>query len=158
MARYDHLPIWAAAFNTAVAMERAVARFPRAHRYVLGADLRRVSQRICALIVRANEARDERSRVLDQLVITVEQLKLFIQLGKELRAFASFAEFENLARSAVELGRQSGGWRRQASARAEPEAASGGGRGVRNDHCAPAPPAASAVGIAATPPYPRAGR
>lgn len=89
MARYDHLPIWAAAFANAVAIEHAVARFPRSHRYVLGADLRRVSQRICALIVRANEARDERGRVLEPLTISVEQLKRVLN-----RCRAALHDFE----------------------------------------------------------------
>jgi hypothetical protein len=161
MARYDHLPIWAAALKTAVAIERAAARFPRAHRYVLGADMRRASQRVCGLVVRANAARGERARALEHLVLAVEQLKLLVQLGKEVRAFASFAEFEDIARSVVELGKQSGGWRRRQGTRQEPEAAPGSGCGARNDHCAPAPPSAGRMqsdGIGTTSSYPGAGR
>ena len=57
MARYDHLPLWHAALKTTVALERAVARFSRAHQYVLASDLRRQAQRVCALVVSANAAR-----------------------------------------------------------------------------------------------------
>ena len=32
MARYDHLPIWKAALELAVATERAAAHFPRSHK------------------------------------------------------------------------------------------------------------------------------
>ena len=68
MARYDHLPLWHAALKTAIAIERAVARFPRAHKYGLGADLRRQGQRVCALVVRANAARSERAQTVERLV------------------------------------------------------------------------------------------
>lgn len=120
MARYDHLPLWHAALKTAVAIERAVARFPRAHKYGLGADLRRQGQRVCALVVRANAARSERAQTVERLVYSVEELKLLVQLGKEIRVYATFAEFEEIARSVVDLGRQSGGWWRKV----KPEAAS----------------------------------
>lgn len=120
MARYDHLPLWHAALKTAVAIERAVARFPRAHKYGLGADLRRQGQRVCALVVRANAARSERAQTVERLVYSVEELKLLVQLGKEIRVYASFAEFEEIARSVVDLGRQSGGWWRKV----KPEATS----------------------------------
>jgi len=37
-------------------------------------------------------------------------MKLSMQLAKELHAFASFSQFEDLARKASELGREVGGW------------------------------------------------
>ena len=57
MARYDHLPIWKTAMALAVLLEEAVMRFPRYHKYAPGTDLRRQAQRICVLVIRANEAR-----------------------------------------------------------------------------------------------------
>jgi hypothetical protein len=41
MARYDHLPIWKDAVALAALLEEVVRRFPRYHKYALGADLRR---------------------------------------------------------------------------------------------------------------------
>lgn len=50
MARYEHLPIYAKAYQLALYVEQQVHGFPRFHKYALGADLRmlcrqRVAQR-----------------------------------------------------------------------------------------------------------------
>lgn len=74
MARYDHLPIWKTTMDLAVLLERVVRGFPRYHKYALGADLRRQSQRICTLIVRANEARAERERVVALAPICLDRI------------------------------------------------------------------------------------
>ena len=53
MARYQHLPIWNTAMQLAVALECAVARFPRYHKYALGAELRRSAQALLTAVMRA---------------------------------------------------------------------------------------------------------
>ena len=40
MARYEHLPIYRAAFDLAVHMEKIVRHFSRYHKYSLGTELR----------------------------------------------------------------------------------------------------------------------
>lgn len=50
-------------------------------------------------------------RWLLRLVRAIDDLKLQLQLAKELALFQHFAEFEQLAGLAVEVGKQSGGWR-----------------------------------------------
>ena len=45
MARYDHLPIYRAAFDLAVHLEQIVRHFDRYHKYTLGTDLRTGSRR-----------------------------------------------------------------------------------------------------------------
>ena len=121
MARYAHLPIWKAAIDLAVHLEKAVRRFPRYHKYSLGSDLRQCARRLCRLVTRANEARAEaRGKVLDELVLSVEDMKTLLTLAQETHAFGSFNEFATAADLAVSLGKQSGGWRR----RVRPEAPS----------------------------------
>jgi hypothetical protein len=121
-ARQANLPIWRDANRLLVEVEQAVRRFPRYHKYALGTDLRRQAMTVCRCIVRAAAAQAEaRERSLERLVLAVEDLKLSIQLAKELQAFASFAEFARLAELAVTVGKQSGGWRKSAWARARPE-------------------------------------
>ena len=46
MARYDHLPIYSAAFDLAVHMEKLVRHFSRYHKYTLGTELRDGSRHI----------------------------------------------------------------------------------------------------------------
>ncbi len=112
MARYDHLPIWKQAVSLTRILEESVRRFPRYHKYALGTDIRQQAYKVCRLIVAANAATDQRGRVLDRLVTEVDALKLLIQMGKEIRAFTNFNDFQSAAESAVALGKQCGGWRR----------------------------------------------
>ena len=113
-------PLWRDANRMLVLIEEAVRGFPRYHKYTLGGDLRRQAMRICRRIGRAWQARDEgRARQVAGLVADVDDLKLLIQLGKEVRAFRSFSEFQAAAELAVQLGRQSGGWLKRASNRPE---------------------------------------
>jgi hypothetical protein len=121
MARYAHLPIWKDAIDLAVHLEKAVQRFPRYHKYSLGSELRQCARRLCRLVTRANEARAAaRGKVLEELVLTVEDMKTLLTLAQETRAFGSFNEFAVAADLTVSLGKQSGGWRR----RVRPEAPS----------------------------------
>ena len=100
------------------------AAFRATTKYSLGQDLRQCARRLCRLITRANEARmPQRAKVLDELVLTVEDMKTLLTLAQETRAFGSFNEFAVAADLAVSLGKQSGGWRQGAARKARPEAA-----------------------------------
>jgi hypothetical protein len=96
-------------------LEIAVTRFPRAHRYTLGSDLR---SQVMEVARRAHRAWRDRSgqvgRVIE-LSDAIDDLKLRLQLGHQVRAFTSFEQFELLAREASTLGRQCGGWLKQRS-------------------------------------------
>ncbi len=110
MARTRHLPIWRTAFDLAAHLERSVARFSRAHKYALGSELRQTSRRLCRLVTRANAARaEQRAKVLDELVLAVEDMKTLLMLAQEVHAFASFHEFAGATELTVSLGRQSRG-------------------------------------------------
>ena len=91
MARYEHLPIYRAAFDLAVHLERIVKNFSRYHKYTLGSELRDGSRRVLQRIIEANEARDanDREPVLGALRREIEQLKVTARLAQESEAFAS---------------------------------------------------------------------
>jgi hypothetical protein len=61
----------------------------------------------------AHRAWRDRDATLDALSDEIDDLKLRLQLGQQVKAFVSFAQFEALARSLNDLGRQCGGWRKQ---------------------------------------------
>ncbi|MGC1547814.1 MAG: four helix bundle protein [Rhodanobacter sp.] len=106
-------PVVRSAQGIARDIELAVARFPRMHKDTFGTDLR---ARAWAVLRTANRAaRDHKQQAtwLERLVWEVDELKLSLQLGKELSAFRSFAQFEHLMRKAAEIGRQVGGWYKQ---------------------------------------------
>lgn len=56
MARYEHLPIYQAAFDLAVHIEKIVRNFSRYHKYTLGTELRDGSRRILERIIEATRA------------------------------------------------------------------------------------------------------
>ena len=117
MRHLNHLPIWRDANRLLVAIEQAVHRFPRYHKYALGTDLRRQAMGVCRLILRAADKGDDQLARVARVVDAVDDLKLQIQLGKELKAFASFTEFQAIAELAVAVGKQSGGWRKRLSSK-----------------------------------------
>jgi hypothetical protein len=102
--------IWADAMRLATEIEVAVRGFPRYHKYTLGTDLRRQAALVCRRVAQAARFPDRRVESLEALVLAVEDLKISIQLAKEVQAFASFAQFQRVVELAVLVGKQSGGW------------------------------------------------
>lgn len=103
-------PLWRDSSRLMVLIEDAVRQFPKYHKYALGADLRRQAMGVCRLILRAYSANNDRQRQIERLIIAVDDLKLLIQLGKEIKAFKSFNQFQLIAELSVSVGRQAGGW------------------------------------------------
>jgi hypothetical protein len=91
-------------------VENAVRRFPRFHKYSAGADLRFHAMQVARCVHKAWRDPNQRLARVLELCNAVDDLKISMQLGKAVRAFGSFAEFEALARLVHELGQQSGGW------------------------------------------------
>ena len=106
-------PVAKAAQSLMCDIERAVARFPRAHRYSFGADLRKRAWDMVCTVNRAFRDVQRRGEWLEELKWRVDEVKDSLRIGKELRVFASFGQFEALARSAADVGRQVGGWHQQ---------------------------------------------
>lgn len=111
MARYEHLPIYRAAFDLAVHVEKTVRHFSRYHKYSLGTELREGSRHILARIVEANTSR-ERGPVLDQLGQELEQFNVLVRLCHEAGAFASTRAYLYVAEQLVGITKQNTGWRR----------------------------------------------
>jgi len=109
MAQYEHLPIYKKAFDISVYIENCVRGFSRYHKYTLGTDLRNTSREIVRLIVRANSEHDKLA-TLQQLRDTVEELKVTMRIGKEVKAYNNFNTFKRLIEEVLSLSRQSEGW------------------------------------------------
>ena len=93
-------------------IEEAVTRFPRKHRYTFGAVLRERAWDVLSTANLAALRPERRAMLLSELRDKVDDLKLSLQLGKQMRAFVSFRQFEALYREAAKLGQQVGGWHR----------------------------------------------
>jgi len=102
-----------AAERILVEVEKAVRAFPRYHKYAHGARLRDQAMAVAQAAHRAWRDRAHQVVAIERLSDAIDDMKISLQLGKQIEAFASFAQFEMLARLVSELGRQCGGWRRQ---------------------------------------------
>ena len=112
-AKLKQMPLWRDANHLLLLIEDAVRQFPRYHKYTLGSDLRRQAMNICRFIARAVHDREGRAVHLKRLIFSIDDMKVLIQLGKEMKAFQNFRVFQSAAELAVGLGRQSGGWQRR---------------------------------------------
>ena len=103
MARHEHLPIYKAALDLTVHLEKVVAGFSRYHKYTLGTELRQGSRAVLQQVVRANNATNaaERAAELLRLREYIESLLLTMRVGKEVQAFRSFAGYLAAGRSVM---------------------------------------------------------
>jgi hypothetical protein len=103
-------PIVKASRRVVSVVEEAVTRFPRRHRYTLGADLRRDAMQVNRCAHRAWRDRSQQLARVRELVVAMDELRFTLQLGKDVNAYGSFREFEMIAELVTNLGRQCGGW------------------------------------------------
>ena len=109
MAQTEHLPIYKATYDLCLYLEQIVQHFSRYHKYALGADLRDGARRALKLVVRANARRDK-TPVLLQLREELEELKVLLRLGQDVKAFANFKSFEHAITQVVDIAKQNEGW------------------------------------------------
>lgn len=136
MVQQQRYPIWRDAQQLLLAIEQAVRGFSRYHKYSVGAQLRASAMRLCQAIHRAMSRRSSRLKLVQQVAELLDDLKFQIQLARELRAFENFNQFQRVAELVVGLGKQAGGWLKQARAEVARH------KGAPRDpiHCAPASP------------------
>lgn len=116
MARYDHLPIYHAAFDLAVHIEKIVRHFSRYHKYSLGSELRDSSRRILERIIEANNSH-EREPILLKLRQDLEKLKVLTRLCHESGGFASTRAYLYVSEQVVNIAKQNEGWLRPPTSR-----------------------------------------
>ncbi|TLZ59266.1 MAG: four helix bundle protein [Gammaproteobacteria bacterium] len=109
MARTEHLPIYKASYDLCLYLEHVVHGFSRYHKYTLGTDLRDAARRALKLVVRANAQRDRVATLLE-LREQLEELKVLLRLGQDLKVFSGFSAFEHAITQVVELAKQNEGW------------------------------------------------
>lgn len=85
-------------------------RFPRTHRYSVGADLRNGARQVARLTFIAWRDRQHQLSRVRELSVAIDDLKLEMMLAKDVHAFRSMNEFEDRARIVSDLGKQCGGW------------------------------------------------
>jgi len=103
------LPIYKSALELAVYMEKIVKEFEKYHKYTMGVDLRQKSKTLLFTIGHANLAEDK-IVALTKLRDTCEEMKMLIQLSKELQVFKSFKQFEHSSLLTVMVCKQAQAW------------------------------------------------
>ncbi|WP_144346215.1 Lcl domain-containing protein [Shewanella xiamenensis] len=91
MMRYlAQLPIWRSANRLLLEIEQAVRGFSRDHKYTIGQHLRETAMRIGQALHRAFSRRNSQIKMVQQVAELIDDIKMQIQLAKELHAFHSF--------------------------------------------------------------------
>ena len=110
---YDLPPIAKLAERLQLDIEKAVQGFGRYHKYAIGSEIRRQARDIVRLCNRAWRDRGNQLHWVEMLVWEIDEVRLSLRMGSQLKAFKGFGQFEALIRIGDELGRQAGGWKRQ---------------------------------------------
>ncbi|HIH0815962.1 hypothetical protein [Vibrio cholerae] len=84
------LPIWRSANRLLLEIEQGVRGFSRYHKYTIGHHLRETAMRICQALHRAFSRRNSQIKMVQQVAELIDDIKMQIQLAKELHAFHSF--------------------------------------------------------------------
>lgn len=107
--KYVELPIYKAALEFAVYMETIVKTFQRYERYTIGEDLRNYAKKLLFAVHKANVSEDKKPKLIE-LRDCCEEIKMLLQLSKELQAFRSFKQFEHSSKLIVLVCKQSQAW------------------------------------------------
>ncbi len=102
MARYEHLPIYKAALDLTVHLEKVVARFSRYHKYSLGTELREGSRGLLQQVLKANNAQGGMAELRGR----IEALTLSMRVAKEVKAFRSFSGYLHAVEQVGSVARQ----------------------------------------------------
>jgi hypothetical protein len=117
---HQALPIYRAAMDAAVGLDRALQYFAKRHRYTLGVRLQSASIDVLTLVGRAYR-RERRAEHLEALVRRLDEWKTLVELAWEVRAFRSLADYVQVIEQVVNVARQAEGWRASTVSQGRPE-------------------------------------
>ncbi|MEF3691684.1 MAG: four helix bundle protein [Candidatus Moraniibacteriota bacterium] len=109
MARYQHLPIFQAAYDLNIEIHRRVENFPRVHRYSMGERLKSLTMDFLDLMVKANSVQNK-FEILTQSEFILEKLKIYIRTCFDLKIFGPRI-FEFLIRKIEDICQQLSKWK-----------------------------------------------
>ncbi len=116
-SRAQELKVIADFYDLMLYLVGRIEKFPRHHRYTLGASMETRLQTILTLLLRAKYTR-ERNDFLESANIELEVLRFQLRLAKDLKALAinSHGHASGLI---IPIGAQIGGWLRSSKGRTE---------------------------------------
>ena len=116
-------PVYRDAKRMVLLAEQAVENFSRYRKYTIGTDLREQCMKVLRLVHRACRDKKQLTKHLKNTLLALDDVKLTLQVAKDLQAFQSFAVFEQIAELVFSISKQCGGWLRSIG-RTEPNSSS----------------------------------
>ncbi|HNW15800.1 four helix bundle protein [bacterium] len=111
MSRYENLFIYRKSMELTVFIEQIVAHFSQYHKYTIGSKLRDLTYSTTVMIIKINNRpKAERKELLHDLRETIEEIKVCLNIAKELKAFNNINSYFHASKLAVDISRQSEGW------------------------------------------------
>jgi four helix bundle protein len=116
----EGLPIYKAAMDLVVALDAAVRRFSRFHKYTVGSQLREAALALVLQVAKSHQ-RQDREAALELACQRAEEMKILLNVAKEVKAFQTFNGHVQLVEQAVGVAKQAEGWRRSLKKTMRPE-------------------------------------
>jgi DNA gyrase/topoisomerase IV subunit B len=111
MAKYEHLRIYKKSLDLTVYIEDIVKHFSKYHKYTVGSRLRDLTYSVTVLIVKINNRKkEERKEKMFELMETIEEIMINLNICRELKAFNSPKSFFHSVELVQDISRQSAGW------------------------------------------------
>lgn len=109
-SHYEGLEVYKKSLELAVYFEKVVRNFDRYHKYAIGLELRKTSQRIVMLIAKANIKR-LRVACLTEAIDLLEELKILVRICSEIGGFKSYQTSKFPTECIINVLKQCEGWR-----------------------------------------------
>lgn len=107
---YEELNVYKKCLELTVYFETTVRGFDKYHKYAIGMDLRKMSQRILMLVAKAN-IKFLRVECLTQAIELLEELRILVRIGGEIKAFKQYARTKFPTECIISALKQCEGWK-----------------------------------------------
>jgi len=114
-ALYENLRVYKKSLELVMYLENTVRGFDRYHKYTVGSEMRNLARTILVLVAKAN-TRACRLKCLEEALDKVEELRILVNVAREIKAFRQFKSFEFVTRLIVDISKQCEGWSRSQNA------------------------------------------
>lgn len=108
---YEELQVYKKSLELVVYFENTVRHFDRYHKYCVGHELRKNSQKILFLVAKAN-TKKFRVECLNEAIELLEELRIWVRIGAETKAFKSYTTAKFPTECISNLLKQCEGWKK----------------------------------------------
>jgi hypothetical protein len=114
MSRYSHLPIYVEAQRILLEFYNRIPKFDKQYKYFLGGRIIEKQTDVVALIIKANNTKDPKSRI--KLIESASRLStdilIYLRISNELKQFKTEKRCMLVSSLSVEIIKQLDGWKK----------------------------------------------